>query len=67
MEKVKIPAEVYSRVSGYMRPVYMNGKAGTWNRGKTEEFGERRKLKVPAPEALPYRASTRKFSEKVTV
>lgn len=62
MNNLSIPAEVYSRVSGYMRPVYMNGKAGTWNRGKTEEFGERAKLKVPAPEALPYRASTRNFN-----
>lgn len=62
MEKVMIPAEVYSRVSGYMRPVYMNGKSGTWNKGKTEEFGERRKLKVPEKDAVPYRASTRSFN-----
>jgi hypothetical protein len=43
---MKIPAEVYSRVSGYMRPVYMNGKAGTWNKGKTEEFKERKFINV---------------------
>jgi len=37
-----IPAEVYSRISGYFRPVYVNGKSGQWNKGKTEEFSERK-------------------------
>lgn len=41
----KIPAEVFSRISGYFRPVYVNGKTGQWNRGKTEEFKERKYLK----------------------
>jgi len=31
-----IPAEVYSRVSGYFRPV------NQWNKGKREEFSERK-------------------------
>ena len=44
---LKIPAEVFSRISGYYRPVYTNGKAGQWNPGKTAEFSERRKIKVP--------------------
>lgn len=36
MKKYKIPAEVYSRVSGYFRPVVQ------WNYGKQEEFTERK-------------------------
>jgi hypothetical protein len=42
-----IPSEVYSRISGYYRPVYTNGKKGQWNPGKSEEFGERKTLKIP--------------------
>lgn len=34
---LKIPAEVYSRVSGYFRPV------NQWNKGKQEEYSERKK------------------------
>jgi hypothetical protein len=38
MEKKRlvVPVEVYSRVAGYFRPV------NQWNRGKQEEFSERR-------------------------
>ena len=32
--------EIYSRVSGYMRPV------SNWNKGKREEFKDRREFKV---------------------
>jgi len=32
--------DVYSRVSGYMRPV------NSWNVGKQEEFGERKTFKI---------------------
>ena len=35
----KIKAEIFSRVSGYFRPV------DNWNKGKKEEFNERKKLK----------------------
>ncbi len=35
-KKLVVPSEVYSRVSGYFRPV------GQWNAGKQEEFSERR-------------------------
>ncbi len=35
-KKVMIQTEVYSRVVGYFRPV------NQWNRGKQEEFSERR-------------------------
>lgn len=46
-QKVKvIPAEVYSRISGYYRPVYTNGKSGQWNRAKTEEFTQRKYLNI---------------------
>lgn len=33
---LRIPVEVYSRVVGYFRPV------NQWNKGKKEEFGDRR-------------------------
>ncbi len=32
----KVPVEVYSRVVGYFRPV------NQWNKGKREEFAERK-------------------------
>jgi len=38
MKKLIIPAEVYSRVSGYFRPV------AQWNNGKKEEFNDRKML-----------------------
>jgi len=38
MKKFIIPAEVYSRVSGYFRPV------SQWNKGKREEFTDRKML-----------------------
>jgi hypothetical protein len=34
----KIPVEVYSRVVGYFRPV------NQWNKGKQEEFHERKQF-----------------------
>ena len=37
-ETLKIPVEVYSRVVGYYRPV------NQWNRGKQQEFSERRSV-----------------------
>jgi hypothetical protein len=36
MKGIKIPAEVYSRVSGYYRPV------SQWNKGKQSEFKDRK-------------------------
>jgi anaerobic ribonucleoside-triphosphate reductase len=36
----KIPVEVYSRVVGYFRPV------NQWNKGKREEFSERKEFKL---------------------
>ena len=40
MEKCKEKCEVYSRVTGYFRPV------ANWNKGKKEEFAERKTYKV---------------------
>lgn len=37
-KEIKVPMEVYSRCSGYFRPV------GQWNAGKREEFSQRRKM-----------------------
>ena len=62
MKEIKIAAEVFSRVSGYFRPVYTNGKTGHWNKGKTEEFSQRKMLKVPNFDE--YRASTRDFNTR---
>ena len=36
---IKIETEIFSRISGYFRPV------SQWNRGKKEEFKERKYLK----------------------
>jgi len=35
-QQMKVPVEVYSRVVGYFRPV------NQWNKGKKEEFKERK-------------------------
>lgn len=51
----KITCEIYSRISGYMRPVMQ------WNKGKKEEFSERKYLNVPE---LQYRASARDFNTR---
>lgn len=37
----KIPVEIYSRVVGYYRPV------ANWNKGKQEEFQDRRTFDTP--------------------
>lgn len=34
-KSIKVPSEVFSRVSGYFRPV------NQWNNGKREEFAQR--------------------------
>lgn len=39
-KEIKVPVEVYSRVVGYFRPV------NQWNRGKQEEFLNRKEYKV---------------------
>lgn len=37
---LKIKTEVYSRISGYMRPLMQ------WNKGKQSEFADRKYLKL---------------------
>lgn len=39
--ELRVPCEVYSRIVGYLRPVQ------NWNRGKQQEFVERRMFRVP--------------------
>ena len=39
-KELKVPVEVYSRVVGYFRPV------NQWNKGKQEEFLNRKEYKV---------------------
>jgi len=46
MNEKKIPVEIYSRVSGYFRPV------SQWNYGKQEEFSERKNLKFEIEEII---------------
>ncbi len=36
----KVPCEVYSRIVGYLRPVQ------NWNRGKQQEFEERKNYRI---------------------
>jgi ribonucleoside-triphosphate reductase len=50
------PAEVYSRIVGYYRSVR------NWNRGKREEYGERRLYRVNTPYPA---ASSRLFKETI--
>ena len=38
--KRKVPCEVYSRIVGYLRPVQ------NWNKGKKQEFTDRRPYEV---------------------
>jgi len=40
----RVPCEVYSRIVGYLRPVQ------DWNRGKQQEFAERRMYAVQEPD-----------------
>ncbi len=51
---IKQPCEVYSRVVGYLRPVKQ------WNKGKQEEFNQRREFKIK-PATSPSVLATRKL------
>lgn len=46
-KEVKVPVEVYSRVVGYFRPV------NQWNKGKKEEFNNRKEYTLPTKESVP--------------
>ena len=39
----RVACEVYSRIVGYLRPV------SDWNKGKQQEFSERRPYQAPGP------------------
>ena len=43
---LKIPVEVYSRIVGYFRPIQH------WNKGKKEEFKNRKTYKIPYEDKL---------------
>jgi len=45
-KKLVVPAEVFSRVSGYFRPV------SQWNKGKREEFSLRRYMDISGIKAM---------------
>ncbi|HNX22478.1 MAG TPA: anaerobic ribonucleoside-triphosphate reductase [Spirochaetota bacterium] len=45
-KSIKIPSEIYSRVSGYYRPV------NQWNKGKQEEYACRTCLNIRNEMAL---------------
>jgi len=45
-KKLVIPAEVFSRVSGYFRPV------SQWNKGKREEFSLRKYMDISGIKAI---------------
>lgn len=46
-KRIVIPAEVFSRVSGYFRPV------NQWNNGKREEFSQRRYVDLRKTLSVP--------------
>ena len=47
-KELKVPVEVYSRVVGYFRPV------NQWNKGKQEEFSERKVYRLENAPAYEY-------------
>jgi hypothetical protein len=50
-KELKIPVEVYSRVVGYFRPV------NQWNKGKQEEFNERKVYRLEQTAAYEYQGN----------
>lgn len=47
-KELKVPVEVYSRVVGYFRPI------NQWNKGKQEEFHERKVYQLEQAPAYEY-------------
>lgn len=45
---MKVPTEVFSRVSGYFRPI------NQWNKGKQSEFKERKKISIEVTKEIVY-------------
>jgi len=54
-EKKRVPCEVYSRIVGYFRPVR------NWNKGKRQEFLDRKVYHMP----LELRSSQEEIEEAV--
>ncbi len=50
-KEMKVPVEVYSRVVGYFRPV------NQWNKGKREEFIERKVYTVESTPVYEYQGN----------
>ena len=46
LKKERTECEVYSRVVGYLRPV------GQWNRGKQQEFSDRKTFDKTSPKKI---------------
>ena len=42
-QRKEVPCEVYSRIVGYLRPVQ------NWNKGKQQEYAERRAYRAEVP------------------
>jgi hypothetical protein len=50
-KELKVPVEVYSRVVGYFRPI------NQWNKGKQEEFRERKVYRMDKVNAYEYQGN----------
>jgi anaerobic ribonucleoside-triphosphate reductase len=50
-KELKVPVEVYSRVVGYFRPV------NQWNKGKQEEFHERKVYRLEQTPSYEYQGN----------
>jgi len=53
MNRKKCEVEVFARVTGFFRPVQ------SWNKGKTEEFKDRKKFNLPVAEMETQNDSSR--------
>ena len=55
MTERKIKTEIYSRISGYFRPVQQ------WNKGKQSEFNERKYLDVNKALQMPENGNVKRL------
>lgn len=56
IQVTKIKTEVYSRVVGYFRPI------DQWNKGKKEEFSERKYLDVNKALQMPDKGNAKRLN-----
>ena len=61
MAKCGLPCEVYSRVVGYFRPV------SNWNKGKKEEFKDRKKYLLVEKDKLTKKIASLFFARPLKV